>query len=169
VNITTLFTINGNPATTLTPSLTGWRIDTDAIVTSGNMAHIANGLYKYSFSAYDDSIDYVFMADGGISLSASSEGRYQFGNNEVGQITNQADSISAVHASELAIIAGLVQRNQRITNCTYDGSNNLLSATLSIYSSASDAESQTSPIKQFSVNATYNGSNQMTDYKVKEI
>jgi hypothetical protein len=81
----------------------------------------------------------------------------------------QANSISGALNSELAVIAGLVQRNQRITNAAYDANNNLLSATLSIYSSAADANSQTNPIKQFGLVATYNGSNQMTDYKVTEL
>jgi len=103
------------------------------------MVHIANGLYKYSFANYDDSIDYVFMADGGISLSSAPEGRFQFGNNEIGQVTNQSDSISAALNSELAIIAGLVQRNQRIV------------------------------IKQFELTAVYNLSNQLEDYLVKEL
>lgn len=169
MNITTLFTNNGTPATSLTPSLTGWRIDTDAIVTSGDMIHIANGLYKYSFPNYDDSIDYVFMADGGISLSSAPEGRYQFGNNEIGQVTNQSDSISAALNSELTIIAGLVQRNQRITNCIYDANGNLLSSILSIYPSATDAQNETNVIKQFELIAIYNISNQLEDYLVKEL
>jgi len=141
-------------------------VDTDAVVTSGSMVHVSNGLYKYEFTAYDDSIDYVFQADGGITLPTTE--RYQFGNNEIGQVTSQADAISANHASELAIIAGLVQRNQRIKNCTYGSSGELLSATLSIYPSAIDAIAETSPIKQFSLSATYSGNN-MIDYLVKEL
>ena len=133
------------------------------------MTHISDGLYKYNFSTYDDSIDYVFLADGGISLSASSEGRYQFGNNEIGQVTNQADSISASIASELSIIAGLVQRNQRITNLTYDANDNLLTSILSIYTSASDANSETSPIKQFQLNAVYNIDGTLSDYLMREL
>jgi hypothetical protein len=56
------------PETGLVPSITGWRIDTDTLIVSGNMTHVSNGLYKYDFSAYDDSIDYVFQADGGTTL-----------------------------------------------------------------------------------------------------
>jgi len=37
----------------------------------GDMSHVSNGLYKYDFAAYDDSIDYVFQADGGATLGNS--------------------------------------------------------------------------------------------------
>jgi len=131
------------------------------------MVHVSNGLYKYEFASYDDSIDYVFQADGGATLPTAE--RYQFGNNEIGQVTSQADAISANHASELAIIAGLVQRNQRINSCTYGSSGELLTATLAIYGSASDASAQTSPIKQFSLSAVYNVAGNMTDYLMTEV
>jgi len=63
----------------------------------------------------------------------------------------------------------LVQRNQRIKHCSYGSSGELLAATMSIYSSASDAVAETSPIKQFSLSAVYNVGGEMTDYLVKEI
>jgi len=80
---------------------------------------------------------------------------------------SQANSISSLN-SELAIIAGLVQRNQRITDCVYDGNGNLIQSTLSIYSSAQDAELEDTPIKQFRMDAIYNN-NELTDYLMKEL
>ena len=165
--LTVQFTNGGIPATGLTPSLSGWRVDTNALVTSGNMTHVSNGLYKYEFSAYDDSIDYIFQADGGATLADMD--RYQFGNNEIGQVTSQADSISAAHTTELAIIAGLVQRNQRITDTVYDANKNLITATLKIYSSAADAYDQVNEITQFRLDAVYNPDGTMSDYMVREM
>jgi hypothetical protein len=180
--LTLSFTSEGIPQTGLTPSISGYRLDTDALVFNGLMSHISQGMYKYDFSTYDDSLDYTFIADGGATLSDID--RWQYGSNDIGQVTNQndaisadqtiqytnlynqANSISASHTSELAIIAGLVQRNQRITNCVYGSSGELETATLSIYGSKSNAETQTSPIKTFSLSATYNGSGEMTDYLV---
>jgi hypothetical protein len=69
----------------------------------------------------------------------------------------------------LEIIAGLVQRNQRITNCTYGSNGELLSATLTIYPSATDAEAESNAITSFGLTATYDGNGNMTDYLVKEL
>lgn len=164
--ITTQFTNNGIPATSLNPSISAWRVSDNNLIEHGNMSHISNGLYKYNFSTYDDNVDYIFQADGGETLLDID--RYQFGNNEIGQVTNQANSISSSLNSELMIIAGLVQRNQRITDCVYDGNGNLIQSTLSIYSSAQDAELEETPIKQFRMDAIYNN-NELTNYLMKEL
>lgn len=164
--LTLQFTNNGIPVVDLTPSISGYRLDNNTLVFNGIMNHVAQGIYKYDFSTYDDSLDYSFIADGGSTLSNID--RYQYGSNDLAQITTQADSISAAHASELAIIAGLVQRNQRITNCTYGSNGELLTSVISIYPTANDAENETNAIKQFSLEAIYSGTT-MIDYLVKEL
>jgi hypothetical protein len=251
-----LFTNNGVPATGLTPAISGYNVSTDGLVFNDTMTEMPQGAYKYDFAAYDDSVDYSFIADGGATLADID--RWQSGSNDIGQVTNQndgisaaqtvqfaeivthanavsaeqttqytdltnqadsisadqtaqysnlynqadaisadhtaqfnsldaqadsisaaqtiqysnlynqADSISAVHTSELAIIAGLAQRNQRITHCAYGLSGELLSATLSIYGSKANAESQSSALTTFALSATYDGDINMTDYLVVE-
>jgi len=74
-------------------------------------------------------------------------------------------------AQELSLlrVLGLVQENYRIFNPVYDRGNNMTSALIKIYSSASDVDTDTSPIAQYRVSATYDGKNRMTNYKVKKL
>ena len=65
-------------------------------------------------------------------------------------------------------IAGLCQENYRIINPSYDASNNLISGTIKIYPSASDVDTDTNAIAQYTITASYNASGNMTGYKVKK-
>lgn len=65
-------------------------------------------------------------------------------------------------------ILGLSQENYRIFNPSYDSRNNLLSGKIKIYSSASDVDTDTNAIANYSITAVYDGQNQMTSYKVKK-
>ena len=56
----------------------------------------------------------------------------------------------------LQVIEGLSHKNFRIKDPVYVGTN-LASCTLSIYSSAGDCDTDTSPLAEFAVTATYNG------------
>lgn len=62
-------------------------------------------------------------------------------------------------------ILGLTQENFRIFSPTYDGNNNLLSATIKIYPTASDCEADTNVLATYSQVATYTGNN-MSTYKI---
>jgi len=154
--ITLQFTNRGTPATGLTPSISAWDLSNDTLQFSNTMTETPGGIYKYDFSGYDHNVDYSFLVDGGDGLDEAD--RWQWGGNDLAQVT-----------SELEIIAGLVQRNQRITNCTYGSNGELLSATLTIYPSAADAESESDAITSFDLTATYDGNGNMTDYLVKEL
>jgi hypothetical protein len=154
--ITLQFTNRGTPATGLTPSISAWDLSNDTLQFSNTMTETPGGIYKYDFSGYDHNVDYSFLVDGGDGLDEAD--RWQWGGNDLAQVT-----------SELEIIAGLVQRNQRITNCTYGSNGELLSATLTIYPSAAYAEAESDAITSFSLTATYDGSGNMTDYLVKEL
>ncbi len=66
-------------------------------------------------------------------------------------------------------ILGLSQSNYRLTNQVYNVNNCMTSATISIYSNASDTENQVTPIAQYSIVAVYDSNNLVTDYKVTEI
>ena len=153
--ITVQFTNRGTPATGLTPSISGWDLSDDSLQFSGTMSETPGGIYKWDFSNYNHNVDYSFLVDGGDTLDEAD--RWQWGGNDLAQVT-----------SELEIIAGLVQRNQRITNCTYGTAGELLSATLTIYPSAAYADAETNAITSFNLTATYDGNGNMTDYLVKE-
>ena len=153
--ITLQFTNRGTPAVELTPSISAWDLSDNSLLFNQNMQEVHGGIYKYDYIDYDHNIDYSFLVDGGDTLDEAD--RWQWGGNDLAQVT-----------SELEIIAGLVQRNQRITNCTYGSNGELLSATLTIYSSASDADAESDPITSFSLTATYDSNGNMTDYLVKE-
>lgn len=65
-------------------------------------------------------------------------------------------------------IAGLCKENYRIISPSYDTSDNMTSATIKIYPSASDVDADTNVIATYNVTATYDGQNRMTGYKVKK-
>jgi len=79
--LTTFFTQNGSPATGLSPTISIWNADTDAnIVSAQAMAEIASGFYKYDFTVYDRTVNYVMLTDGGATLDDLE--RYGYGVNE---------------------------------------------------------------------------------------
>ena len=62
--ILAIFTELGAPKTGLTPLAYIYRLDTDALVVNGvAMSEVGNGQYKYSFTAWDSSIDYSVICD----------------------------------------------------------------------------------------------------------
>jgi len=66
------FSDRGVPATGLTPVLNGWNAPEGIKeLISAPMEEMGNGFYTYSWTSYDDAQDYVFIADGGDSLSNS--------------------------------------------------------------------------------------------------
>jgi len=81
MNVITFFTSNGNPATGLSPTIRIRKVsDNSLVVTDDSMTEVGDGFYKYEFTQYSGSVDYVMRTDGGGSLSASD--RYQFAGNE---------------------------------------------------------------------------------------
>ena len=63
-------------------------------------------------------------------------------------------------------VLGLVHENFVITNQSYDSNNNLLGATVKIYESASDAQDDINDLAQYTINATYDSSGRLIDYKM---
>lgn len=66
---------------------------------------------------------------------------------------------------DLQLILGLVQHNFRIFSPTYDGER-LTSATIKIYPTASDVDSDTNVIATYSLTASYNASGLISAYKM---
>jgi hypothetical protein len=76
--IISYFSISSVPATGLTPTLDGYRVDNNSKVIDGeSMTEIGGGFYKYYFSGIDRREDYVFIADGGVTLADTE--RYSIG------------------------------------------------------------------------------------------
>ena len=84
--ITSHFTLNGAPATGLTPTIDIWEMDkinpaiNTLVVNAASMVEIGSGWYRYNFTTYDFAKDYIMTADGGSSLPTFE--RYQPGANE---------------------------------------------------------------------------------------
>lgn len=80
MNLISYFTSGGIPITGLSPTIQGWKIDGTQVIGQNQpsaMIEITNGYYSYDFSySYNDSIDYIFEASGGISLPQAE--RYSF-------------------------------------------------------------------------------------------
>jgi hypothetical protein len=82
-------------------------------------------------------------------------------------INDIQDSLDIL-AVKLTKVLGLVQSNFRLSNQVYDSNNCLTSAKISIYDSADDTDNDMNPIVEYTVNATYDSLQRITDYKVTE-
>jgi hypothetical protein len=84
--ITVNFSSNGVPQTGLTPVIDIWELDpllplvNTQVVTNGATVEIGGGWYRYDFTTYNATKNYIFTVDGGPSLQACE--RYQHGGNE---------------------------------------------------------------------------------------
>lgn len=83
------FTDGGVPATGLSPVISIYNLDTDALVVDeAAMSEVGLGIYKYDFTTYDPTVSYAFIADGTVSLSNPE--RYKLGSNESDQTIYKA-------------------------------------------------------------------------------
>ena len=80
VTLFAFFTEEGTPKTGLSPTITVWNSDGDVVVNAQSMTEISSGFYKFDFSTYDNSVEYVIRADGGAGLADYD--RYVFGSNQ---------------------------------------------------------------------------------------
>lgn len=84
------FTDAGVPALGLTPTIDVWDSGLNHPVNAQAMTEIAGGWYQYDFVAYNDTVDYVIRADGGVGLSDFE--RYTFASNECDSTISQLDN-----------------------------------------------------------------------------
>lgn len=146
--------VNGDGLAGLSLTYSIYKSLDNSLITSGSLVDEGNGVYQasYTFSAlgqyriiyvtptsYTDEIETVLVED------------------------QVAQEISLLR------ILGLVQENYRIFDPVYDRNSNMTSATIKIYSSASDVDTDTSPIAQYHITSTYDGRNRMTSYKAKKL
>lgn len=126
------------------------------------------GVYFYNFntSGFDDD-DYYIRVISVTSANSPWEGVLRVG----GFIDNLDVKISTrailnEYDDRFIRLLGLNQENYRIFDPVYNDSNSLLSATIKIYSSASDCENDINVISSYALTATYDGDNNMSTYKV---
>ena len=86
---------------------------------------------------------------------------------QTSDINDIQDSLDNL-ATKLIKVLGLSQSNYRLTDQVYDTEGSLTSAKISIYNNASDTNSQTNSIAEYTINATYNINQELIDYKVTE-
>lgn len=85
--ISAYFANNGVYATNLSPLINIRDIDNNLVVSASAMTELADGFYKFDFVAYDSTVDYVIICDGGATLIGSE--RYAVANSGmVGSITD---------------------------------------------------------------------------------
>ena len=132
--VTCYFTKDNNPKLELLPLILIINVDTKQIVVNNEeMEEIGAGWYRYNFTLFDSSKNYVIRCDGTTQLSDSE--RWAWGGNdslshdEVDLILNENEKINR--------ILGLVHQNIFIDNTSYDSFGNLISARVRLYSKAS--------------------------------
>jgi len=89
---------------------------------------------------------------------------------DVGTLTTDVGAIST-DLGEIQIlitrILGLSQENIRITDHAYDGSGNLIGATIRTYPTAVDVANETNAIASYVLEAVYDVSNRLDDYSIR--
>lgn len=68
----------------------------------------------------------------------------------------------------LQIVAGLVQYNHRLSSPTYDANGRLLTATLTVYPTGTDAQNQTSALESVDITMTYDGDGNLATLLARE-
>lgn len=118
-------------------------------------------------------IDTVNIAGGGGTTDWSDSEKNQIRSalgidgNKTTAINGQLQDIKT-ETDKIKFVLGLVQSNFRLLNQTYDVNKNLLTSTIRIYSTNSDAINDTNPLKEYSISATYDGNGLNTGYVVTE-
>jgi hypothetical protein len=80
IPIQSQFTYNGSVSTGLTPLIYIYNLSDNSVIVNGaSMTHVANGIYKYSFTSYDYTIDYAIFIDANTN---NVDVRYWYSSNE---------------------------------------------------------------------------------------
>lgn len=80
--VSSLFSNNGTPVTGLSPTIRIWEVTGSShtlVVTDDPMIEVGDGFYKYEFTTYDPTKNYLFRTDGGATLPTFD--RYQKASN----------------------------------------------------------------------------------------
>jgi len=145
MNIVVFFADIGVPKTGLSPVIDIWELDGTHVINNQAMTEIAGGFYKYNFTSYDATKDYVIRSD---SVTLSGSERYAYSSNE--------------HKKELDVLQALIGKNYRLKNITRDDAGNMTAGTVVGYANATDANNDTNAIVTLTVTGTAEN-NRLTD------
>jgi len=158
MNIVAYFTEDSLPVEGLSPlpTVSIWGLDGTVYANASAMTEVAGGFYTYNFSGYDYSIDYVMRSQAS-QLGASE--RYVVASNEVDSTNTQG---------VVKQILGLTQGNFIMSGQTYDVNGRLLTSDMYTYDSASDADTDSNRLHNYSIVAEYDANGNLIKYKVTE-
>lgn len=146
---------SGNPVSGLTVSYAIYNSNTNLLVTSGSLIDIGNGIYQKAI---------LFNTIGQFRVEYTTPANYT---DEIETILVVADQLTDIktETDKIKYILGLVHENMVMTNQVYDVDSNLVSATIKLYNSASDANAQVNEFATYSITASYTAG-LVTHYKV---
>jgi hypothetical protein len=150
------FTSGGTPSTGLSPTISIWDVAGTVYATASAMTEIAGGFYKYDFTTYDYSVDYVFQA---YESSLDTADQYVSGSND-----NDSQSSQGITKE----ILGLSQGNFVMSGQTYDVNGRLLTSDMYTYDTAADAHTDNNRLHTYAIVSTYDVNGNLTKYKVTE-
>jgi len=106
--ILAIFTELGVPKTGLTPTITIYRLDTDALVVNGvAMAEVGAGQYKYDFTAWDSAVDYSCICD---SVTLTGSERYAYSSISASRVIESTlttdDMLRLILSKEMGVASG---------------------------------------------------------------
>ena len=156
MNLVAYFTNTGVPAIGLSPVISIWGIDGTVYATNSGMTEIAGGFYKFDFTGYDFTEDYVMRA---YESSLPVGEQYVIATNE-----NDSQNSQGV----MKQILGLTQGNFIMSGQTYDDNGRLLTSEMYTYENASDTNSDINRLHEYSITAAYDDNGNLISYKVVE-
>ena len=152
---------NGNFITTLSVTYEIRKSVDNSLVTSGTLANVGN-IYLDTVTLTEKGDYYIlYFTPTGYENGEEKIVVQEHTNDD---LASDLDSL----ASNLAKVLGLSYSNYRTSNHVFNASNCLTSAKISIYNSASDTDSETNPITEYTVTYTYDTNNKLIGSKITE-
>ena len=179
MTILSLFTDHGTPKTGLSPVLKIVDVATgNILITSDPMIEVSDGWYKYDFSIYDYTKEYIVVCDGGDVLedtdryisSALDNSNLDMAkvvwNAKVSsfQTTDSFGALIKLTSDNLKRSLGLMHENIYIDEPIYDENNNLVSARVRIYSDGSSVGTTNNIIGTYLISSIGSGAGKFTNW-----
>jgi hypothetical protein len=110
--VTTYFNNFSNPVTGLSPVVKIRELETGDVVTSGTMSEVGQGFYKYDFSQYDITKDYLILCD---AVTLANEFRYKaVATGEYGPLIHDINLISDDVDLRVALIRKIMMNRHEL-------------------------------------------------------
>ncbi len=152
---------DGEPVTGLTINYSIYNCATNSLISSGTLTEIGNGVYQSS---------YQFNTVGQYRIIYDTPSTYEDGIETILVVDKLArESSVASLISMITRVLGLTHENYRLFNVVFDGYDNLLSATVKIYPSATDCKNDTNAIATYEIESTYDNMGRLIDYQMRKI